>query len=147
MRLPSGCLAENDEENVSVFASHFKKVLNNHKPTDKKVINDIDLGEVIRELEFPPLWAELICAIKDLTNDKSPGLNVVPPNAFKSMSEENLRHHIDFITELWEETVDFEEWNEGQVVPVPKSGDLYDPNKWRVINLMDIGAKVFSSLI
>ena len=31
MRLPSGNLADNDEENVSVFANHFKKVLNNKK--------------------------------------------------------------------------------------------------------------------
>ena len=46
-----------------------------------------------------------------------------------------------------ENKVDFEEWHEGQVVPVPKSGDLFDPNKWRGVNLMDIGAKVFSSLI
>ena len=33
------------------------------------------------------------------------------------------------------------------MVPVPKSGDLSDPNKWRGVNLMDIGSKVFSSLI
>ena len=45
-RLPSGNLAENDEENVSVFANHFKKVLNNHKPTDTTVINEINLRVV-----------------------------------------------------------------------------------------------------
>ena len=39
MRLPSGNLAENDEENVSVFANHFKKVLNNHTLIDTTVIN------------------------------------------------------------------------------------------------------------
>ena len=39
MRIPSGNLAENDEENVSVFANNFKKVLNNHKITDTTVIN------------------------------------------------------------------------------------------------------------
>ena len=55
MRLPSGSLTENDEENVSVFANHFKKVLNNHKPTDTIVINDIHLREVIGELDVPPL--------------------------------------------------------------------------------------------
>ena len=63
------------------------------------------------------------------------------------MSEENLRHHFDLITEFLEDTVDFEEWHEVQVVTVLKSGDLYDLNKWRGVNLMDIGAKVFSSLI
>ena len=93
------------------------------------------------------MWTEYICAIQELTNDKSPGLDGVPPNAFKSMSEENLRHQFNFITELWEDKIEFEEWHEGQVVPVPKSGDLSDPNKWRGVNLMNIGSKFFSSLI
>ena len=95
----------------------------------------------------PPLWTEYICAIHEFTNDKSPGLNGVPSYAFKSMSEENLRHHFNFITEFWEDRVDFEECHKGQVVPVPKSGDLSEPNTWRGVNLMDIGSKMFSSLI
>ena len=101
----------------------------------------------MRELDVTPLWSEFICAIKELTNYKAPRLNGVPPNTFKSMLEENIRHHFGFITEFWEDTVDFEEWHEGQVFPVPKNGDLSDPQKWRGFNLMDIVAKVFSSLI
>ena len=70
MRLPSGNLAENDEENVSVFANHFKKALNNHKTTDTTVIDKINLREVMRELDDPPLWTKYICAIQELTNGK-----------------------------------------------------------------------------
>ena len=33
------------------------------------------------------------------------------------------------------------------MVPVPKSGDLSNPKNCRGVNLMDIGSKVFSSLI
>ena len=33
------------------------------------------------------------------------------------------------------------------MVPVPKSGDLSDPNKWRGVTLMDIGSKIFSSIL
>ena len=98
MRLPSGSLAENDEGNVSVLANHSKNVLNNHKPTDTTVINDIYLREVMEELDTPPLWKKFISAIQELTNEKSPGLNGFPPNAFKSMSLENLCHHFNFIT-------------------------------------------------
>ena len=47
MRLPSGNLEENDKENVSVFANHLKKLLNNHKITDTTVINEIKLWEVM----------------------------------------------------------------------------------------------------
>ena len=32
-------------------------------------------------------------------------------------------------------------------MPVPKSGDLSDPNKWRGVTLMDIGSKFFSSIM
>ena len=55
MRLSSGNLTENDKENGSVFANHFKKVLNNHKPTDTTVINKINLREFMEELDDPPL--------------------------------------------------------------------------------------------
>ena len=77
MRIPLGNLAGNDEENVSVFASHFKKVLNNHKPTDTILINDIHLQEVVDELGVLTSCTEFISAIQELTNDKSPGLNGV----------------------------------------------------------------------
>ena len=63
------------------------------------------------------------------------------------MSPENLKVHFNFILEFWNDNMDFEEWHEGQLVPVPKSGDLSDPNKWRGVNLMDIGSKIFSSLL
>ena len=32
-------------------------------------------------------------------------------------------------------------------MPVPKSGNLSDPNKWRGVTLMDIGSKTFSSIL
>ena len=81
-----------DEDNVWVFAGHFGKVLNDMKPTNTSVINVIHLRKAMKELDSPPEWAEFIIAVVDLTNDKSHGLNGVPPNAFKSMTAENLLH-------------------------------------------------------
>ena len=63
------------------------------------------------------------------------------------MTAENLLPLFDFILEFWEDRLDFVEWHEVQVVPVPKSGDLSDPNKWRGANLMDIGDKAFISMM
>ena len=90
---------------------------------------------------------EFNISVTELTNDKSPGLNNVPPNAFKAMTQENLIHFFELIIEFWEDRLDFTEWHEGKVVPVPKSGDLSDTKKWRGVNLMDIGAKLFSSMM
>ena len=63
------------------------------------------------------------------------------------MSETNLLHHFNFILDLWRDRLDYVEWQKCQVIPVPKSGDISNTNKWIGVNLMDIGAKVFSSMI
>ena len=147
MRISGGRLAENDDTNMNLFMSHFKKVLNNNQLTHDTVLNNIRQREVMVELDAPPKWNNFEKVATELINDKAPGLNGVPPNTFKEMSDQNLIHHFNFIIEFWEGKIDFEEWYEGQVVPVPKSGDLSDPNKWRGSSLMDIGANIFSSMI
>ena len=73
----------------------------------------------MNKLDVPPSWKEFTEAVKDLTNEKYPGLNGVPPNAFKAMPPENLKVYFDFILKFWNDNLDFEEWHEGQVVPVP----------------------------
>ena len=47
----------------------------------------------------------------------------------------------------WLEETDFTEWHEGQLLPGSKSRDLSDPNKWRGFTLVDIGSKIFSSIL
>ena len=94
------------------------------------MINNIKQRQTMHELNKPIAWAELKTEIAKLANDKAPGLNKVLPNAFKSLSNANLAHLLTFFNQHWEGEADFAEWNEGQIVPVPKSGDLSDPNKW-----------------
>ncbi|KAL7531695.1 hypothetical protein ACHAWF_003870, partial [Thalassiosira exigua] len=53
------------------------------------------------------------------------------------MNKINLQKVFDFITDFWEEEADYEEWHEGQGVPVPKIPDPENPNKYRIVNLMD----------
>ena len=101
----------------------------------------------MNELNNPISWAELKTAIAKLANDKALGINKVPPNAFKSLNNSNLAHLLTFFNQYWEGDVDFAEWHEGQLVPVPKIGDLSDPNTWRGVILMNIRSKVFSSIL
>ena len=92
-------------------------------------------------------WEELQQAIAKLKNGKAPGLNDVPPDAFKSLTKINLANLLEHLNQFWHEEADFEEWHEGRVVPVPKGGNLSDSNKWRVVTLMDIGSNFFSSIL
>ena len=43
--------------------------------------------------------------------------------------------------------MDLEQWHCSQCVPVPKSGDLSNPNKWRGVMLTDACSKFFSSVM
>ena len=92
-------------------------------------------------------YEEITQAVTKLSNRKSPGLNKVPPGAFKALDKQYLLTWLDFFNTFWREEIDFDKWHEGQLVPVPKSGDLSDPNKWREVTLMDIGSKIFNSIM
>ena len=63
------------------------------------------------------------------------------------MDNECLEHVLKYLKEFWNQEADFESWHRSQLIPVPKSGDLSDPNKWRGIMLMDVMSKVFSCIM
>ena len=101
MRLPTGKLATTDKENAEVLGLHFGKVFNKHRPIKWKVINEIKQRQTMYKLNKPITWAELRTEIAKLSNDKSPGLNKVPPNAFKSLSNKNLTRLLTFFNQYW----------------------------------------------
>ena len=77
-RIPSGNLAENDKENVSVFANHFKTLLNNHKTTDTTVINKINLQEIMEELDDPPCGQSTFVPYMNLPTTNQPVSTAFP---------------------------------------------------------------------
>ena len=70
------------------------------------------------ELYQPISWDEIKKSTKKLANDKSPGLNGVPPNEFKALDDANLSWLPLFYNQFWNIQADFDEWHEGQLVPV-----------------------------
>jgi hypothetical protein len=99
------------------------------------------------ELNDPITWEEFQRAEKNLKNGKAAGLTGVPPEAFKAMCNANLLHIHKRVNDFFVSTTDHEQWHQSQCVPVPKSSDLSDPNKWCGIMLMDDGLKIFSSVM
>ena len=147
MQLPNGNKATNASENMEVFGPHFHNVFNNHRPMDSTVLEHVPQRRTMWELNDPITWEEFRRAVKKLKNGKAPGLTRVPAEAFKAMCNANLLHIHKHVNDFFVGTVDHEQWHRSQCVPVPKSGDLSDPNKWRGIMLMDVGSKIFSSVM
>ena len=99
MRMLTGKLATMDKENVEVLGPHFEKVFNKHRPIEWKLIDDIKQRQTMYELNDSITWKELKTSIAKLANNKSTGLNQVPPNSFKSLSNKNLTHLLTFFNQ------------------------------------------------
>jgi hypothetical protein len=59
----------------------------------------------------------------------------------------NLRHVHKHVNDFFLGDMDHEQWHRSQCVPVPKSGDLANPNKWRGVIIMDVCSKKISSIM
>jgi len=147
MRLENGECASNAKENMSVFGAHFHKVLNNHRPVDQTVLDLLEQKSCMTSIDNPIRFAEVKRAINKLKKGKAPGLNGIPPEALKAMDNVSQRTVHRHVCDFFEGRVDHEGWHQSQCIPVPKRGDLSDPNKWRGIMLMDMCSKVFSSVM
>ena len=55
----------------------------------------------MQKIVQPLSWDKLKSAVTKLTNDKVPGLNKVPTNAFKALNNDNLTHLLDFFNKYW----------------------------------------------
>ena len=72
MKLLSGDLATTDEDNLRVFSVHFGEVLNDMKPTNDSVINEIHLQDALIELDLTLELADFIITVTEVTKDKAP---------------------------------------------------------------------------
>ena len=147
MMMENGGLANRDKENLKVFEKHLQKIYNTEREVDPQAANLIRQRERMTEMGDEISWSEFCKATMKLKNDKSPGENGVPPNAFKCLDSNNKSTVYKFICDFWNDKCDYEEWHTGIVKLLPKSGDLSNPNKWRGITLMDVCSKILSSIL
>jgi hypothetical protein len=147
MKMENGKTATNSKENMAVFGPHFERVFNNHRPVDLTILDEIPQRPILHKINSPITFDEVNAAINKLKNGKSPGLNGIPPKAYKAMNVVTRWRIHEYITDFFEGDADYEGWHNSQCVPVPKKGNLSDPNKWRGVMLMDVCSKIFSSVM
>ena len=101
----------------------------------------------MEKLDNPISWDEIKKSTTKLANNKAPGINGVPPIACKTLDDTNLSWIRIFYNQFWHSQSEFDKCHEGQVFPVPQKGDTSDPNNWRGVTLMDIGNKIYISIM
>eukprot|EP00957_Ditylum_brightwellii_P133676 10191666-Ditylum_brightwellii.AAC.1 len=97
-----------------------------------------------------------------MANGKAPGPSGITSNALKSMvwteatlDDEGANDDANYLVavihnmllDFWKNALDFESWKSGILAPVPKKGNLSNPNKWRPVCLLETTYRVFASII
>eukprot|EP00957_Ditylum_brightwellii_P171330 13042569-Ditylum_brightwellii.AAC.1 len=154
MTIEDGRKAKTDEENAQAFAKHFNKLFNNQLPLpcDPTTLDLIDQLPDFTRLAAPISLQEVCAALQRMANGKAAGpsgitsdaLNGSPANADANFLASVIH---DLLLDFWESNLDFESWKQGTLAPVPKSGDLSNPNKWRPVCLLETSYKVLASII
>ena len=147
MKMENGKMSVTDKEHMSVFYPHFQRVFNNHRDVDLSALERVKQRQIIWALNDPISWEEFDRAVNKLKNGKAAGLNGVPPEAYKAMNSDVRQKVFQHVRKFWSGEADYEGWHSSQCVPVPKRGDLSDPNKWRGVMLMDVCSKIFSTIM
>ena len=88
-KLPDGKMTKTDKVHMSIMEPHCIKIFNNHKQVSPQALEKINQRETTHELDNPIKWEEFERAVSGMHNDKSPGANKIPCEAFKAMDETN----------------------------------------------------------
>uniref|UniRef100_A0A8D8XXM4 Craniofacial development protein 2 n=1 Tax=Cacopsylla melanoneura TaxID=428564 RepID=A0A8D8XXM4_9HEMI len=137
------------EDQLQIWAEYFKELLNRDMP-DSNVIGGND--EVLLECDprinsNPPSRSEIIKAVKDLKNGKSPGIDNIPPEVLKACPETTAAMLQPLLEEIWHKETLPEDWQTGLLVKIPKKGDLTLCGNWRGITLLSIPSKILTKII
>ena len=105
---------------MSVFGAHFHKVLNNHQPVDRTVLDLLEQKPCMTSIDNPIRFDEVKRAINKLKKGKARGLNDIPPEALKALDNVSRRTVHRHVCDIFEGRVDHEGWHQSQCIPVPK---------------------------
>ena len=140
-----GKLLTTEKEQEDRWTEHFQEVLNRPSPDITTEISESDSDLDINTER--PAKQEIITAIKNLKNGKSPGQDNLDAELFKADPELSADILQPLFTTIWEEEVIPEDWTKGIIIKIPKKGALNDCNNWRGITLLSVPSKILAKII
>lgn len=116
------------------WVEHFVELLNRPPPQ-----NPVDIQPAESDLLIvcdAPSKEEIHKAAKQLRNGKSTGPDNIPAKALKADVETSVEMLYPLFQDIWEKEKVPSEWKEGQLIKLPKKGDLASCSNYRDIRLL-----------
>ena len=101
----------------------------------------------MESLDSPLTNAEVMKAFLKLKRNKSPGLDLLPPELFIDSSDLLCEPICKLLNCIFQSNTYPLSWTKGTIVPVPKKGDSSDVNNFRGITLTSIFSKLYSHVL
>ncbi|OMJ22903.1 putative RNA-directed DNA polymerase from transposon BS [Smittium culicis] len=150
-------LITDSEAKAEVWASHFEELAKDSTGNSRSAKKWRDIGKnytaEFTECDTPLSWAEICAALKSTPNNKSPGSDGIPSEVWKMVQYEDeptsplAKLILRLITGIWDAEKIPKQLDPSVVIPIPKKGDIRDPNNYRGISLIPTLSKVLSKII
>lgn len=150
-------LVIDNDSKLKVWEDHFKNLAQdstgNSKSTEKwepMLDNDVN---TFPECDDSIRWNDVTDALKNIPNNKAPGLDGIPNEIWKTVSAEvnpvskMAINMFRILKTMWDSGDIPEIMTTSIVVPVPKKGNLQDPNNYRGISLIPTFVKILAKIL
>ena len=147
MKKEDGTMCVSPEENAEVFRKHFETLYERDPSYDPTVLNLMQQREEVGCGDTPTV-TEIDKAIRNLKNTK-PGISGLSSQLFKALlaEEESATLLRRIVIDFWETELPPDEWEKGQLVILPKKGDLSLPGNHRGIMLLEVAYKIIAIIL
>lgn len=145
----NGNVVEGKSNKLERWAEHFESLLNRPNPTelDNDILNALPQDSTIDISELPPSREEIETAIKELKNNKSPGLDGIPPEAIK-LAGKSIIDRIHKLTQnIWTKEEVPQDWKDAIIIPIHKKGSKKTCSNYRGVSLLAVASKILTSII
>ena len=134
--------ASNTDEGLAIWKDHFQKLLRQSPEIDDQPVPKVFDALPIKTGDF--IAIELQASIKSFQNNKATGLDNIPIETWKTgcMNKELL--------EVCNKTYLGDApncWLQGEIIPVPKKGDLSIASNYREITLSSSASKRYNKML
>lgn len=133
------------EERVMTWFTHFKNLLGSDPVVEDA---DDDIPAIFANLDIddgPFTPAEYTKVKTSLKQGKAAGPDAIPPEVLKNCELDDIILGICNLALTRNEKP--AQWSLSNIIPVPKSGDLSNPDNYRGISLTCIAAKMYNCMI
>ena len=136
-----------DKMNTDDFLAHFSEMYKSTGEQDSsEPIND-DHINIVNDLDFEITSEEILNVIKSLKTQKSPDLDGLISEIFKSSSDIICPLLVKNFNVVFSSGCYPKSWSEGVITPIHKKGDFDEVNNYRGITLINIMSKIYSHIL